>query len=53
MVKPLKRDSKYPNMWRVWLGGGEWSDMLNLPRAKDLARDLIKAQLAGRGVAPT
>jgi hypothetical protein len=48
-MKPIKRDSKYPNMWRVWLGGGEWSDILNLSRAKDLAREVY---LASRVAAP-
>src|SRR6266581_7966123 len=41
-------DSKYPDMWRVKLPGG-LSDMVNLSRARDAARE--RAGPAGRATA--
>jgi hypothetical protein len=37
-------DARYPGMWRVALGDGSLSDMVNLTRAKDAA-----AAIAERG----
>jgi len=38
-------DAVYPNMWRIDLGDGALSDLVNLTRAKDAAVRLVDASL--------
>ena len=38
-------DSKWPNMWRVFLPDGHLTDMVNLTRAKDAAIALVLPRL--------
>jgi hypothetical protein len=46
----VRRDAKWPGMWRVYSAGGQVSDMANLTRAKDAA---ISWALGGmRGLRP-
>jgi hypothetical protein len=42
-------DDKYPGTWRVRSAGGTWSDIINLPRAKDAAASIALAVLNGSG----
>jgi hypothetical protein len=42
-------DKTYPAMWRIRLPDGSLSDMANLMRAKDAARDRAQSILDGRG----
>ena len=44
-------DSKWPNMWRVHLPGGQPTDMVNLTRVKDAAIALVLPLLSA-GQAP-
>jgi len=41
-VVTIKRDAKWPNMWRVHLPNGHVSDMANVTRARDAARSLSR-----------
>lgn len=40
----VRPDKRYPNMYRVRLAGGAWSDIVNLSRAKDAAIALARRQ---------
>jgi hypothetical protein len=42
-------DDKHPGMWRVRSAGGSWSDIINLPRAKDAAASIALAVLNRSG----
>ena len=39
-VLHVVKDETYPTMWRIRLPDGSLSDMVNLTRAKDAARDI-------------
>jgi hypothetical protein len=45
----IVRDDTYASIWRIDLGDGHLSDMLNLSRAKDRAPDVGERQIASCG----
>jgi hypothetical protein len=45
VVAKVVPDGKYARMWRIDLGDGILSDMVNLPRAKDAAMRRVDAML--------
>lgn len=46
---PIERDMAWPNLWRVILPNGDYSDMVNRTRAKDAAHALALALLHRAG----
>jgi hypothetical protein len=49
LLAAVEPDSKWPNMYRVWMRGGRLSDMANISWAKEAAVSLALTGLSKQG----